>query len=256
MVGARIQRGKHRSLTLLGGLLICGGLLDCGGVPAVHHPARDPWDINVVRVSENLDVIAREPMVASQPDGTLFVAGYGEPTPTLWRSRDRGVNRRHTATRGNAPQRAEQVEQGAMLQTVGLPRSFFAPRSATPLGRLCYIGSMAAALVSAGLEMSHVHGGIITSYGADLFGTMWFYAIIRLRGSDRASRGWAASPARVAAVTFALGAASEVAQRLELLRGTYDVFDIVTFALAVSACATIEYVFGPFRAPERSAAPA
>jgi len=57
-------------------------------------------------------------------------------------------------------------------------------------------------------------------------------------------------------VTFALGAASEVAQRLELLRGTYDVFDIVTFALAVSACATIEYVFGPFRAPERSAAPA
>jgi len=91
MVGARIQRGKHRSLTLLGGLLICGGLLDCGGVPAVHHPARDPWDINVVRVSENLDVIAREPMVARQPDGTLFVAGYGEPTPTLWRSRNGGV---------------------------------------------------------------------------------------------------------------------------------------------------------------------
>jgi len=79
-----------------------------------------------------------------------------------------------------------------MLKTVVLPPSFFAPRSATRLGRVCYIASTAAALVCAGLEMYHVHGGIITSYGADLFGTMWFYAIIRLRGSDRPSRGWAA----------------------------------------------------------------
>ena len=40
---------------------------------------------------DHLDGAAREPMVAEHPDGTLFVAGYGERTPTLWKSRDRGV---------------------------------------------------------------------------------------------------------------------------------------------------------------------
>jgi len=114
---------------------------------------------------------------------------------------------------------------------------------------------MAAALVCAGLEMNEIHGGVVTNFGADLFGTMWFYAILRLRRSDRSSRGWAESPASVAAVTFVLATASEIAQRVGLLRGTYDVFDIVTFALAVVACATLEYVIGPFRAPQRSAAP-
>jgi len=142
-----------------------------------------------------------------------------------------------------------------MLQTMDLRPSFFAPRSATRLGRLCYIASMAAALVCAGLEMNEIHGGVVTNFGADLFGTMWFYAFLRLRRSDRSSRGWAESPASVAAVTFVLATASEIAQRVGLLRGTYDVFDIVTFALAVVACATLEYVIGPFRAPQRSAAP-
>jgi hypothetical protein len=40
---------------------------------------------------DHLDVVAREPMVVEHPNGTLFVAGYGEPTPTLWKSGDRGV---------------------------------------------------------------------------------------------------------------------------------------------------------------------
>ena len=40
---------------------------------------------------DHLGVAAREPMVVEHPDGTLFVAGYGERTPTLWKSRDRGV---------------------------------------------------------------------------------------------------------------------------------------------------------------------
>lgn len=45
----------------------------------------------VIPVAEHLDVVAREPMIVEHSDGTLFVAGYGEPTPTLWKSRDRGV---------------------------------------------------------------------------------------------------------------------------------------------------------------------
>jgi len=109
---------------------------------------------------------------------------------------------------------------------------------------------MAAALVCAGLEIYHVHGGILTDFGADFFGTAWFYAILRLRWSDRPPPAWASSPARVGAVTFVLGTASEIAQRVGLLRGTYDVLDIFTFALAVIACITLEHVIGPFRAPE------
>ncbi len=40
---------------------------------------------------DHLDVLAREPMVVEHPDGTLFVSGYGESVPTLWKSRDRGA---------------------------------------------------------------------------------------------------------------------------------------------------------------------
>ena len=40
---------------------------------------------------EHIDVVAREPMVAQLPDGTLFVAGYGSPRPTLWKSGDHGA---------------------------------------------------------------------------------------------------------------------------------------------------------------------
>lgn len=41
---------------------------------------------------EHLDVVGREPMLAEHPNGTLFVAGYGEPRPTLWKSTDRGAS--------------------------------------------------------------------------------------------------------------------------------------------------------------------
>jgi len=41
--------------------------------------------------SEHLGAPAREPMLVEHPDGTLFVAGYGESVPTLWRSADRGA---------------------------------------------------------------------------------------------------------------------------------------------------------------------
>ena len=39
---------------------------------------------------DHLGLRAREPMVVEHPDGSLFVSGYGEPTPTLWKSRDGG----------------------------------------------------------------------------------------------------------------------------------------------------------------------
>lgn len=41
--------------------------------------------------ADHIDVAGREPMLAEDARGTLFVAGYGSPTPTLWKSGDRGA---------------------------------------------------------------------------------------------------------------------------------------------------------------------
>jgi hypothetical protein len=39
---------------------------------------------------DHVGAMAREPMIVQAPDGTLFLAGYGEDTPTLWRSSSAG----------------------------------------------------------------------------------------------------------------------------------------------------------------------
>jgi hypothetical protein len=40
--------------------------------------------------TDHLGGLAREPMIVEAPGGTLFVTGYGEEKPTLWRSTDGG----------------------------------------------------------------------------------------------------------------------------------------------------------------------
>src|SRR5918993_1464052 len=39
---------------------------------------------------DHLGKMARETMIVEHPSGALFVAGYGDSMPTLWRSSDRG----------------------------------------------------------------------------------------------------------------------------------------------------------------------
>ena len=56
----------------------------CASVP----PAKE---LAVTQRVEHLDKVAREPMLAEHPQGALFVAGYWEPRPTLWKSQDRGA---------------------------------------------------------------------------------------------------------------------------------------------------------------------
>jgi hypothetical protein len=54
--------------------------------------AAQPRDALVLRPPvHHLEAIAREPMIVQHPDGTLFVTGYGEPRPRLWRSKDAGA---------------------------------------------------------------------------------------------------------------------------------------------------------------------
>ncbi|MGB9005916.1 MAG: sialidase family protein [Candidatus Aminicenantales bacterium] len=57
------------------------------------------WTLTMAAPVDHLDVVAREPMIAEHPDGTLFVSGYGAgfvsgkrtDEPTLWKSRDGGT---------------------------------------------------------------------------------------------------------------------------------------------------------------------
>src|SRR4051794_35808584 len=65
-------------------------LLACGH-PSTPPPPPPAASLVVTRQAEQIGLRAREPMIVEHPDGTLFVAGFGEPAPTLWRSRDAGA---------------------------------------------------------------------------------------------------------------------------------------------------------------------
>ncbi|HME08402.1 MAG TPA: sialidase family protein [Bryobacteraceae bacterium] len=66
----------------------CARVSSHGSVPLSALPAST---LVVADRVDHLDVLAREPMVVEHPDGTLFVSGYGQPGPKLWKSQDRGA---------------------------------------------------------------------------------------------------------------------------------------------------------------------
>jgi len=47
--------------------------------------------LDVVQRVEHIDSYAREPMIVEHPDGSLFLAGYGQPHPQVWKSVDHGA---------------------------------------------------------------------------------------------------------------------------------------------------------------------
>jgi hypothetical protein len=63
-----------------------------GTSPDAATSAPRPLTMNAL---EHVDRKAREPMLAEHPAGTLFVSGYGEPTPMLWKSGDHGATWMH-----------------------------------------------------------------------------------------------------------------------------------------------------------------
>ncbi|HXE98798.1 MAG TPA: sialidase family protein, partial [Solirubrobacterales bacterium] len=99
----RIGKGRMPA-----GFLCLSLLAITGGCSLAHDPDRAPRGAPVPALVmappvEQLGLSAREPMVVEHPDGTLFVAGYGEDVPTLWASRDQGA----TWTRVNVGTEAE-----------------------------------------------------------------------------------------------------------------------------------------------------
>ena len=64
----------------------------CTARPAPPPAVLTAKRLVVVDSVDHLDRLAREPMVVEHPDGTLFVTGYWEPTPTLWKSGNGGTS--------------------------------------------------------------------------------------------------------------------------------------------------------------------
>ena len=105
-------------------------------------------------------------------------------------------------------------------------------------------GSTVIALSIGVLQMYHVRGGLLTDYGADLFGTVWLYAMFR-QGRTIFQRGRHLTAGGAAGFVFLGCTASEFAQKLHWLPGVYDPLDILTYALAVTACFVCDRIFGP-----------
>jgi hypothetical protein len=106
-------------------------------------------------------------------------------------------------------------------------------------GRLFYVGMTTAALAIGALQMFHVRGGFVTNYGADLFGTAWFYAMFR-QGRTIFQRGRPLGAAASASAVFAGCAAFELAQRIDLFPGVFDPLDLAAFAGSVLACYALD----------------
>jgi hypothetical protein len=112
-------------------------------------------------------------------------------------------------------------------------------RRATVSGLRFYWVSILTALSVGALQMYRVRGGLLTDYGADLFGTAWLYAMTRLgRTVIQRGRTMGAVPAGI--LIFALCTLSEFGQRLGIVPGRFDPYDILTYAVAILLCWIVE----------------
>ena len=110
---------------------------------------------------------------------------------------------------------------------------------ATRTGHLFQIVMITAALTVGALQMCHIHGGLLTDYGADAFGTAWVYATMRL-GRSVIQRGRPASARYSAIVVFLLCLTWELGQRAHVVPGRFDPFDIMTYAVTLGMCWAID----------------
>lgn len=83
----QVQVGIMPLHRLLGLALLLTGCARVRTTPA-------PTSIGIVDssqvVSSNVADLAREPMIVEHPNGTLFVSGYMDPRPKMWKSADKG----------------------------------------------------------------------------------------------------------------------------------------------------------------------
>lgn len=110
---------------------------------------------------------------------------------------------------------------------------------------------LVTALGIGALQMFRVRGGLLTEYGADVFGTAWLYGMFR-QGRTVFQRGRGMGAGATAAFVFAGCAGSEIAQAFHIWPGTFDPLDLAAFALSVAACYLLDRRFNLARAELRA----
>lgn len=117
-------------------------------------------------------------------------------------------------------------------------------RSSSAAADTFWYGTLATSLAVGALQMYRVRGGWLTSYGADVFGTAWLYAIFR-QGRTVVQKRRPATAGTVAALVWTGCAASEFAQRAHWVPGVFDPYDLLSYTVTVLACYAIDRLVIP-----------
>jgi hypothetical protein len=95
--------------------------------------------------------------------------------------------------------------------------------------------------------MSHVRGGLLTSYGADLTLPAWLYILVRsLDNPHRQTalhRFLSRTPELAAGAIFLASTMTEISQYfwpMGVFSGTFDLLDILAFATGIGICYLID----------------
>ena len=115
------------------------------------------------------------------------------------------------------------------------------------LKRLTWVGFVLT-MIAVAMQMIGIDGGFLTSYLADLAGPVWFYGVVRQRKLlFKKLLPSKISPMFAAVFVFSVGTAWEVCQAFDLsgtplaiTRGRFDPWDIVCYAVSLSACYALD----------------
>ncbi len=104
-------------------------------------------------------------------------------------------------------------------------------------------------LVTAFLGIQRISAGFLTNHAADLACPAWLYIGLRgltgSRGPSTLGRFFATTPERAALLLFGGSTLTELSQIWwphGLFRGTFDPYDILSYAIGVGACYVFEKV--------------
>lgn len=111
--------------------------------------------------------------------------------------------------------------------------------------RIAYWALLPCWIVGAALHMWRIPAGFLTNYLADLTFPPWYYMVIRSQTTTgmttpRLLRWFGTSPERAAVSVLVAGIAYELAQRLHLIEGTFDWWDILVYGIGLAICVVIE----------------
>jgi hypothetical protein len=101
---------------------------------------------------------------------------------------------------------------------------------------------MTVALAIGALQTFRIRAGIVTDYGADIFGTAWLYGMFR-QGRTVFQRGRGLRADTTTLLVFIGCAVSELGQLVDLIPGVFDPLDLLAYGASVLLCYAVDRRF-------------